>query len=181
MEKKNGPWTITGSRQVFKNDFLTLKEDSVIRPHDGGEGKYTTVTLKTGVATLPIDTQGNVYLVRQFRYALETYSLEAIAGGLDGDEDILEAAKRELREELGITANEWIPLGCYAMDTAIVRSPSNMFIARGLNFGDAEPDASEDLEMVKMSLDEAVEKVMNGEIVHLISAFLILKAASLKY
>src|SRR5215212_2722647 len=82
MEKKNGPWTIKETRQIYKNEFLELFEDKVIQP-DGNDGEYATVQMKPGVCTLAIDDENNVYLTRQFRYALGAESLEVIAGGMD--------------------------------------------------------------------------------------------------
>ena len=101
--RDHGPWKIKSTHCRFENTFLTLIEDEVIQP-DGVPGAYATVTIKPGVSVLPLDTHGNVYLVSQFRYALGRESIEAVAGGLHDGELPLEAAKREAREELGITA-----------------------------------------------------------------------------
>jgi 8-oxo-dGTP pyrophosphatase MutT (NUDIX family) len=174
MEKKNGPWTIKAGEQKYKNDFFTVTEDDVINP-DGSDGKYAVITMKPGVAILPIDTEGNVYLTRQFRYAYEAESLETPCGGIDGEAPLM-AAKRESCEELGIQAEEWIELGAYEMDTSIIRSPAYLFIAKKLKFTEPEREGSEQIKMIKMSLAEAAEKVMSGEVTHAISAILILKA-----
>lgn len=179
MEKKNGPWTIKGSEQKFKNEFFEVTEDKVINP-DGSDGTYATVLMKRGVAILPMDEEGNVYLTRQFRYAYEAKSLETPCGGIDGEEGTLEAAKREVKEELGIKAEEWTQLGAYEMDTSIVKAISYLFIAKKLTFTEPEREASENIKTVKMSLAEAVEKVLSGEIVHAMSAVLILKAHFLR-
>lgn len=174
MEKKNGPWTIKKTSRIYKNEFLELTEDKVVQP-DGKDGKYATVEMKPGVSTLAIDDEDNVYLTRQFRYALGAESLEVIAGGMDEGEP-LENAKREAKEELGIEADEWINLGTAETDTSIVRSRAHFFIARKLKFTKPEREGTEQMKPVKMSFDEAVEKVLNGEIKHAISCLLILKA-----
>src|SRR5215203_3266612 len=109
MEKKNGPWTIKRTRRVYKNEFIEVFEDAVVQP-DGKDGEYATVRMKAGVCTLAIDDEDNVYLTRQFRYALGAESLEVIAGGMDEGEP-LENARREAREEMGIEAGEWIEMG----------------------------------------------------------------------
>jgi ADP-ribose pyrophosphatase len=174
MEKKNGPWTIKQTRRVFKNEFIEVFADEVIQP-DGKDGEYATVRMKSGVCTLAIDDEDNVYLTRQFRYALGAESLEVIAGGMDAGEP-LENAKREAKEEMGIEAAEWIDLGTAETDTSIVRSQAHFFVARQLKFTKPDREGTEQMETVKINFDEAVEKVLNGEIKHSLSCLLILKA-----
>ncbi|HLM03332.1 MAG TPA: NUDIX hydrolase [Pyrinomonadaceae bacterium] len=178
MEKKNGPWTIKESRRIYKNEFLELFEDKVVQP-DGEDGEYATVRMKAGVCTLAIDDENNVYLTRQFRYALGAESLEVIAGGMDEGEP-LENAKREAREEMGIEADEWIDLGAAETDTSIVSSRAHFFLARKLKFTEPQREGTEAMKSVKISFDEAVEKVLSGEIKHALSAVLILKAKLLE-
>ena len=174
MEKQNGPWTIKSSARKYKNEFIEVVEDAVIKP-DKSEGSYATVQMKSGVCTLAIDDENNVYLTEQFRYALEGNSLEVIAGGMD-EGGALENAKREAKEELGIEAEEWIDLGTVEIDTSIVRSPAYFFVAKKLKFSEPEREGVEVMKTVKMSFDEAVEKVLSGEIKHALSCLLILKA-----
>lgn len=174
MEKRNGPWTIKSSSEMYKNDFIKVVEDAVVKP-DKSEGTYATVHLKPGVLVLPIDDEGNVYLTEQFRYALGADSLEVPAGGMD-EGDALENAKREVKEELGIEADEWIDLGMIETDTPIVRCPAYFFVAKKLKFEKPEREGTEVMRTVKMPFDEAVEKVLGGEIVHALSCALILKA-----
>lgn len=174
MEKKNGPWTIKETRRIYKNEFLELFEDKVVQP-DGKDGEYATVEMKAGVCTLAIDEENNVYLTRQFRYALGAESLEVIAGGMDEGEP-LENAKREAREEMGIEADEWIDLGTAETDTSIVRSTAHFFVARKLKFTEPDREGTEAMKPAKMRFDQAVEKVLSGEIKHALSCLLILKA-----
>jgi ADP-ribose pyrophosphatase len=174
MEKKNGPWTIKETRRIYKNEFLELFEDKVVQP-DGEDGEYATVRMKAGVCTLAIDDEDNVYLTRQFRYALGADSLEVIAGGME-EGSPLENAKREAREEMGIEADEWIDLGTAETDTSIVHSQAHFFVARKLKFAEPEREGTEEMESVRMSFDAAVEKVLSGEIKHALSCVLILKA-----
>jgi 8-oxo-dGTP pyrophosphatase MutT (NUDIX family) len=175
MIKRNGPWTITAEKEIYRNDFLTVAEDAVIQP-DRQEGTYATVTMKPGVCALAVDDEDNVYLTKQFRYALGAESLEVIAGGADADSSPLENIKREAREELGIEAGEWIDLGPVETDTSIVRSPAHFFIARKLSFREPDREGVEVMKPVVMKFSEAVDKVLGGEIVHALSALLILKA-----
>jgi ADP-ribose pyrophosphatase len=178
MERKNGSWTIKNTRKIFENDFFKVFEDDVTGP-DGKDSKYATIDLKPGVAVLPIDDDGFLHLTRQFRYALGRTNIECIAGTVE-DEDALAAAKREAKEELGIEAEEWTPVGRVESITAITNSHADLFIARGLTFAEPETEGSEELEPLKLKLDEALEKVMSGEITHSESCALILKAAARK-
>src|SRR3990172_141612 len=107
---KKGPWEVTGTKTVYQNPWLRVKEDKVIRP-DGKEGIFGVVEMKPGVSVLPIDDNGNVYLTNEYHYAVERETIEAISGGIDEEENKVDAAKRELKEETGITASEWIDLG----------------------------------------------------------------------
>jgi 8-oxo-dGTP pyrophosphatase MutT (NUDIX family) len=174
MKKKNGDWTIKSTEKKFENDFFKVLEDEVIEP-DGKDGKYATISFPPGVSLLPVDDDGNVYLTRQFRYALERDNVETIAGAIE-DEGRLQAARREAKEELGIEAEDWKYLGKIESDTSITNSLCHLYLARKLTFKKPEPESSENIKMVKMKLETAVEKVMSGEITHSQACVLILKA-----
>ena len=178
QQKQNGKWTIKNTRKIFENPFFAVFEDDVLKP-DGNEGTYATIRFTSGAAVLPIDDQDNVYLTRQFRYAIGRDDLEIVAGSIEG-EGALDGAKRELKEELGIEAEEWIDLGSIYSLTSITQSCSRQFIAKGLTFGDQETEGTEDIESVKMKLAEALEMVLKGEITDGDTCILILKAAALK-
>lgn len=173
MTMKNGQWTIKETWQIFKNDFFEVSEDEVIQP-DGKDGKYAVVEFKQGAAVLPVDDADNVYLTKQFRYAIEREDLEVVAGVVE-DEDFLAAAKRELREELGITAADWSGCGKIQSNTSGTRCTTHLFFARRLSFGKPQREATEQIETIKMKLADALEKVLNGEITHDQTCVLILK------
>jgi 8-oxo-dGTP pyrophosphatase MutT (NUDIX family) len=176
MEKKNGDWTIKKTEEKFKCDYFTVFEDDVIQP-DGKDGKYATVHFPPGVAVLPIDADGNVYLVKQFRYVVGRESLEVIAGSIEEGEEAIDAARREAKEELGIEAEKWTPLGAIDLDCSIVKNVVPFFLAENLKISKPETEGTEQIETVKIKLSEAVKKVMNAEITHAISCALILKAS----
>lgn len=175
MEKQHGPWKIKSTGKIYENEFIRVNEDDVTKP-DGKPGKYTTVETKPGAATLVIDEENNVYLTKQFRYALGKESIEVVAGGIEESEEPLETAKKEVKEELGIEAEEWTEYGKLNTDTSIIKSPAYLFLARKLKFEESDQEGSEKIKMEKMSLDEAVEKVLKTEITHATSCYLILKA-----
>ncbi len=176
MVRQHGPWTIRESKPVYRNPFIEVVEDRVVRP-DGQPGSYGTVVMKPGVAVLPVDEDGMAYLTREFRYAIGRESIEVAGGGIDEGESPLEAARRESREELGVEASEWVDLGRIDPFTAVVNSPAYLFLARRLSFTRVEREGTEVMEVRKVPFDEAVCMVMDGTITHGPSCVLILKAS----
>jgi 8-oxo-dGTP pyrophosphatase MutT (NUDIX family) len=173
--KKHGPWTIKRTRRVYKNELMEISEDEVIKPN-GEEGKYATARLADGAGVLALDEEGFVYLVKEFRYALGREDVEIVGGAIDEGEEPLAAARRELREELGIEARLWTELGRATHSTSMVNSFSTLFLARGLTFTEKDEDGGEVLETVKMPFALAVEKALTGEFVHATTCVLVLRA-----
>jgi 8-oxo-dGTP pyrophosphatase MutT (NUDIX family) len=177
MAEQYGPWTIQEKRRKYQNSFINVREDQVVQP-DGQPGMYSTVTMKPGVAILPIDSDATVYLTRQFRYALGKESIEVVCGAIEEDEPPLEAAQREVREEIGIKAEEWSNLGIFDLDTSIVHCPVYLFLVKQLTFTQTHQEGTETIERVRMPLDAAVQMVMDSKITHAPSCVLILKAGN---
>ena len=175
MGRKNGNWTIKNTRKIYENDFFEVFEDEVIQP-DGKDSTYATIHLLPGASVLPLDDDGFIYLTKQFRYALEREDLEVVSGAIE-DEEPLEAARREAKEEIGIEAEEWTDFGVIESDTSITNSKAHLFLARKLKFGKPEREGTEQIETVKMKFDEALDKVLKGEITHGQTVALILKAS----
>jgi ADP-ribose pyrophosphatase len=173
--KQHGPWQIRDSREVYCDPWLHVRKDDVIRP-DGEAGTHCLVTVKPGVSILPVDDEMNVYLAEEFHYAIGRVNLEVVSGGREPEEDPLDTAKRELQEELGITANEWIDLGIVDPFTSLVVSPTQIFLARQIGFGRRAPEGTETIHLRKCTLADAVKKVLASEITHGPSCVLILKA-----
>lgn len=174
--KTNGPWKIKDGQIKYKNPWISVREDQVIRP-DGKDGIFGVVEMVAGVSVLPIDDDGFVYLTKEFHYAIERDSIEVVSGAVDEGETTLDAAKRELKEELGVEAREWVDLGILNPFTTAIKSPATMFLAKGIIFSKANPEGTEKIDMVKAKLDDAVKMVMESEITHGPSCVLILKAS----
>lgn len=174
--KQHGPWQIVESNEKYRDPWVTLRRDEVIRP-DGKPGSYVVVNLKPGVCVLAIDEKNNAYLTREFHYGVGRVTLEAVSGGIDGDEEPLVAAKRELQEEIGIEAKTWTDLGSTDPFTANVVSPTKMYLATDLTFVDAQPEGTELIDRVKLPFDQVVERVMDSVVTHSPSCLTILKAA----
>jgi ADP-ribose pyrophosphatase len=175
MNTKKGPWTVVTSKQIYKNPWISVREDQVIRP-DGKDGIFGVVEMQPGVSVLPIDDEGNIYLAKEYKYAIGQESIEVIAGGIDKGEDIQSAAKRELREESGITANKLIELGHIDPFTSVINSPNNMFLALELEFSETAHEGTEQIEIIKMPLHQAIEMIMANEITNGVTIAIILKA-----
>lgn len=171
-----GDFKVKSSTVKYKNPWISVREDKVIRP-DGGDGIFGIVTAQPGVAVIPVDEEGNIYMAKEFKYGIGQESIEALGGGIDKGEDKLEAAKRELMEESGIKAKKWDYLGFINPFTSIVASPNYMYLAQGLEFGQSQGgDEGEVIELLKMPFEEALEKVTKSEITHGATVVAILKA-----
>jgi ADP-ribose pyrophosphatase len=173
--KTNGPFVINESNVKYKNNWIEVVEDKVTRPN-GQPGLFGIVNYISGVAVLPLDEEGFVYLTEEFHYALEAADIEAVSGGIDPGEEPSAAAKRELKEELGIEATEWIDLGTVNPFTTVIKSPQRMYLAKQLTFGESHQEETEDIKLVKIKFEEAVKMAMDSKITHGPSALLILKA-----
>ena len=176
MERKHGPWTIKSSECLHRDEFVEMWLDEVVKP-DGEPGRYATMKMKPGVAVLAVDEEGFAHLVRVFRYAVGKECVEVVQGMIDDGEEALEAARRELSEELGIEARELTDFGLVDAVTSQVFSPSRVFLARRLSFGEPDRESTERMRPVKVKLDEAVRMVMDGEITQGTTCALILKAS----
>lgn len=168
-------WQKLGSKTVFDNPWITVFEDRVIHP-GGGETDYGVVHFKNvAVAIVPLDEVGNTWLVGQERYTLGAYSWELPMGGAPFDEEPLAAAKRELKEETGLTAKHWSQIMRLHTSNSITDEEGVVFVARGLEEGEPDFDDDEDLQIRKLPLSDALVMVERGEITDAISVAAILK------
>ena len=164
------------SRSVFEGRIMHVMEDTVRLPN--GETATREYLRHVGaVCVLPLLEDGCVLMERQFRYALGQVITEIPAGKLESrQEDRLEAAKRELREETGAEAASWVSLGLFHPACAYSDETIEMFLARGITFGAQKLDADEFLNVEKIPLDALVDAVMNGSITDAKTQTAILKA-----
>lgn len=176
MEIRKGPWTLKSSEIKYKNPWIEVREDAVIRP-DGNNGICGVVTMKRGVSVLPYDAEGNVYLTEEYHYGVERITTEVVSGGVDAKESLIEAAKRELKEEAGLTAIEWIDLGSIDPFTTVVVSPNHLYLARNLSHGKSGQEGTESIRLRKVPFSQALEWAMDGTISHGASVAVILKTA----
>lgn len=165
------------SKEVFSGNMLHVFRDEIELPN----GKAATreyVKHVGAVAVVPVTEDGNVVMEKQYRYPARRVVTEIPAGKLDSpDEDRLKAAKRELKEETGIEADEWEELGEYHPASAYCNEKIWMFIARGLHKGKQDLDEDEFLNVVEVPLEELVEQVLDGTIKDGKTQVALLKAA----
>ena len=161
---------------VYEGVIVNVRRDKA-RLMDGRITDREVVEHPGGVAVFAMDDQGRVALVRQYRYPYAKVLLEVPAGKLEYGEDHFEAAKRELSEEIGAEAREWIPMGEMLPTPGFCDELQPVYLARGLTFGQMHPDEDEFLERVKMPLSEAVEMAIDGRLEDSKTVASILRAA----
>lgn len=171
-------WKKLSTRTVWENDWMRVLEDEVINP-GGGRNQYGHVHFKNlAVAIVPLDEDGNTWLVGQQRYTLDEWSWELPMGGAPKGETPLEAAQRELREETGLSATDWTELMRLHTSNSITDELGIVYVAKNLSAGKTEFEETEDLQIRKLSLGEAVQMVKNGEITDAISVAALLRVVS---
>ena len=149
------------SETVYQGKIVTLLVDQAELPN-GMQAKREVVLHPGGVAILPLDRDGNVTLVQQYRYPFHQLLLELPAGKLDEGEDHRVAAARELSEETGLEAGELTYLGCILASPGFCTEKLHMYLARDLSRAQSHPDDDEFLNVVTMPFEELVQKVMDG-------------------
>lgn len=162
-------------KSIYDNPWISLKEFSVINP-SGGEGIYGKVFFKNkAVGILPLDEEGNTWLVGQYRFPVNTYSWEIPEGGGDLRVDPLLSAQRELLEETGLKAEKWDKILEMHLSNSVTDEIAVVYVARILSQYAPQPEETEQLVIRKIPFAQAFEMVMNGEITDAISVAAILK------
>ncbi len=164
MNDHKNPWTILNQKEIYENPWIQLTEFQVINPK-GGEGIYGKVHYKhLAVGVIPLDENWNTWLVGQYRFPLGEYSWEIPEGGGRMDEDPVEAAKRELKEETGLVAKSWKKILTMHLSNSVSDELSVIYLARELEEQLATPEETEELLVKKLPFDEAFGMVESGMI-----------------
>ena len=149
----------------FKGHIMAARLDQVELPNGHTAAREVCEHLG-GVGVLPIDKDGNIILVRQYRYPYDEIMLEIPAGKLDhgDDEDAADCGLRELKEETGCTAGRIVPLGCIYPSPGFLTEVVHLFAALDLTDGEMQPDEDEFVEVVRLPLAEVEAMVERNEI-----------------
>lgn len=176
--KKN--WIKVKTEVAYENPWIKVEHHDVINP-SGGQGIYGQVNFKniaTGI--IPLDKNGFTWLIGQHRFPLDEYSWEIPEGGCPFSEDVLVAAKRELQEEAGILAKKWTMISKIHTSNSVCNEVGFIFLAEDLEFTEAEPEETEDLQVKKVHIKDAIKMVMENKITDSISVAGLLKVGVLK-
>jgi len=163
MQKK-GPWGIKSTETVYENNWIKIEHHEVVTPggSDGIYGKICFNNLAIGI--IPIDEKGNTWLVKQYRFPMEENTWEITEGGGDRNIPPIESAKRELLEEVGIKAENWMLLQEIQLSNSASDEIGYVYLAQDLSFFEPEPEDTEELEIKQLPLQEFFNLIHTGEI-----------------
>jgi nudix-type nucleoside diphosphatase (YffH/AdpP family) len=161
--REPGAERVLHSRRVFEGKIARLRVDTV-QIASGRTAQREIVEHEPVVAIVPIDSDGNVVLVRQFRLATGAVLLEVPAGGVDPGETPEDAAQRELAEEIGMRAGHLERLAGFYVSPGFLTEYVHAFLASDLRDSPAEADEDEDIAVVRMPLADAVAMVERGDL-----------------
>jgi 8-oxo-dGTP pyrophosphatase MutT (NUDIX family) len=171
------PWTALSSRLVYENPWIRVREDQVLRP-DGLAGIYGVVEFKNrAVGVLPVEADGSIWLVGQYRYPLQAYSWEIPEGGGPPDESPEATARRELREETGLTAGRVELVATSHLSNSVSDEVGYLFRATEISHGASDPEGTERLAVRRFGWEEAWRMLKSGEITDSLSVMALLYEA----
>jgi len=175
-DEGGNPWIVKGVTHAFENDWFRIDEHDVTRP-DGAEGYYGVIRIRRlAVGVLPIEADGRVHLVGQWRFPLGRYSWEMPEGGAEPGEDALSCAMRELAEETGLRAGAWSQVLEMDLSNSLTDESAVIFVATDLTPGQAEPDETEVLKHRTAPFVEVLARVADGRIRDAMTVATVLRA-----
>ena len=174
-------WKTLSTEDVYDNPWIKLEEHQVINP-GGGRGIYGKIHFKnTAIGVIALDKDDNIWLVGQHRYPLNEWSWEIPEGGGPKGTEVLESAKRELKEETGLVAEKWTIIQRAHLSNSVSDEEGFIFLAEELTAGDMEREDTEaDMKVWKLPFREALQLVLDGKITDSLSVMGILKLFYLK-
>jgi 8-oxo-dGTP pyrophosphatase MutT (NUDIX family) len=173
---ESNPWQTLSSEVSYDNAWITVTHRDVINP-SGGPGIYGLVHYKNlAIGILPIDTEGNTWLVGQYRYPTGHYTWEIPEGGGDPAIDPIVSAQRELREETGIEAASWRLLLQMELSNSVSDEVAYIYVATDLTYGESSPEETEQLTVKKVPLTEAIAMALDGRITDAMSLAALMRA-----
>jgi 8-oxo-dGTP pyrophosphatase MutT (NUDIX family) len=177
-QTNSNPWTTISTEDIYENPWIKLEHHQVLNPA-GGKGIYGKVHFKNkAIGIVALDENKNTWLVGQHRYTLNEWSWEIPEGGGPIGSDPLESAKRELKEETGLSAKKWTQLLRAHLSNSVSDEEGFVFLAEVLTHGQVElEDTEADMKVWKLPFKEALQMVLEGKITDSLSVMGILKVA----
>jgi len=174
-DEPENPWTTLSSAQHYDNPWITVTEHKVLNP-SGNPGIYGTVHFKNlAIGVVPVDAEGCTYLVGQYRYPLGRYSWEIPEGGGRRDVPPLASAERELLQEVGLVATGWQEILRMDLSNSVTDEEAICYLAWDLEQREAEPEDTEQLQVRRLPLREAIDMALAGEITDSMSVAALLR------
>lgn len=169
MERSENPWKKINEKLIYENKWIELSEHQVITPN-GNKGVYGKVSFKNkAIGIIPLDDDGNTWIVGQYRYTLDEFSWEIPMGGGGLSEDLLSSAKRELLEETGLIANSWKKIVRIHTSNSVTDEEGFVFLAQDLTQLTPKFDDTEKLTIRKLPFRQAHNMVLDNQITDSIS------------
>jgi len=156
------PFERRSSRRIYENPHLAVEVHEIVR-RSGAPGEHVLIVSPPATATL-IGDGGDFLFARQPRFGARADTVEVVKGGASEGESPLDCAKREAREELGIVAAHWEPLGQLLEIPSIMNSPVDLFYAHGIEHVDPDEDETEEVALVRIPAEVAVRAAVSGQI-----------------
>lgn len=171
---ESNPWKVHSTAVEFNSRYFVARQD-IVSMGDGAPRIYSSIRTKYyGVCVAPIDSDGHVTLVGQYRYVLDCYTWELPGGGAALGENDLDIAKAELREETGLQADHWLRVTKGGASVGLSDEVDSGYVAWGLRQGRPNPDPVERLSFRRVPFGEAVDMVLRGEVAHLLGSAILL-------
>ena len=158
------PWKTHSSKYVLRNKWFSVRTDAVTTP-GGQPGEYNVIEIAPPVAVVALNAKNEICLIRQFRYPRQLWLWEVPMGAIDEKEKPLTAAKRELREETGLTSDEWQAVGINYGIKGVTTQIVHTFLARNVRAGNSAHDGTEAIDDMRfISFKDFYEEVRRGSI-----------------
>lgn len=179
-DHERNPWTTREIKTAYENPWIRVEHHDVLTPA-GTPGIYGLVKFKNhAIGIVPVDEEGCTWLVGQYRYALGSYEWEIPEGGCPVGTDPLATARRELKEETGLVAEHWEQIMEFHLSNSVTDEYGVAYLARGLRQEAAEPEDTEDLQLRRVPLREAIAMTLDGRIRDALSILALQRVALLR-